>query len=326
MINSSKKILLTAINDWTLSHEQSYITNFWKNREKYIKNSGTYSAKNMWKAIKDGINYFINNNLIEVSNIKVIEIWPGVWDKLEYIINALWKNSIKEYSLRDISSYLINLSNRELNRLLNDSTKINIKIIDVYTKNKFKNRNIKNSLKWKYLFIPNNSTLFTNKNWDRNKFTNSKWIFITLDLYNDNVFSWHIWASKLCLHPLELIGIPYIDYILEWWKSNKNILFTHTYNEKDCTSNIRFDLWNYIELLKSSWIALANNIYNKYRNVHKLCILSSLKFQSEKDALEYFNVLWFNVSSKITEIDDWWIIHKYISLFLSKNYKWKKHY
>lgn len=341
-ILSRKTELLHNINDSnTLPHKLSYLYSGGQRWIDFIEKEQTKYSDLATLAIQDGLNFFKDKIINSTEpKISLIEIGAGAGDRISTICDSLGSKNIQSYKLLDISWFLLEKAEEKLieriQSLKNQPNKILLDCCDSTSKNK-----LKETIKNKFILIPNNSTLFTENGFDWNDYKSAKGIFITLDLYNEEniieTYKDHLAAKSLFLLPLKIFEIPIIENLLELKDDidkSKPKFFCYEYNQANYVFEIKFKLKDYIDKLKNEHSFLLNedkmrnnkinnsirNMNNKYNELHNkfidnndLIVLKSLKFTTVENANNYFMGQGFKVYSKESENGN----AKFISLLLT---------
>lgn len=149
-----------------------------------------------------------------------------------------------------------------------------------------------NLIKAENVLLPYNSTLFTEESFNWGSLKNYKRAIISLDIYDENIkddlLDNYINAYKLLLHPLKIFEIPIDENYIE---KNKGSLFEAGYNEKNCTYNVYFKLKDYLSSITDidrSFDPEYKLQRNKLKQIEKLLVMSSLKFDNMDTAKRYF--------------------------------------
>lgn len=326
------KLLNLIIKNKKIPHKLSYLYSGGIHWNKYINDEETkYSAKAP-EVIEEGLKHF-KDKLFPTPNdkIEIIEIGAGSGEKISAICDTLHADKIKSYKLLDISRFLLNKSNDVLfermpillkNKTKEEKEKIreeNIVLVDCCG-NEEEKRILKGSIANKYVFIPSNSTLFTEDGFQWEDLRSSKGIFITLDLYqesqNNRTFTDHLKAKKLILYPLKIFEIP-----LNFENINDSFFEVKVDQNNPFIYNITFDLMRYFtdsnvqfgKLGEDEGVIAVDQCFKEYKKLREkltkmndLIVLSSLKFKyttdidTEKTIKEYFNKHKFNADIYIS--------------------------
>ena len=304
-VNKEKISLLSKIiENKVLPHKLSYLYSGGIRWVRFLEKGNTKYCDSATLAIQDGLIKFKNS--LNNGAISIIEIGAGAGDRISTICDTLGSNNISSYHLLDISDYLLNKANEVLKermpKLRGSNNKILLDCCDSLNKEKFENE-----IKDKYVFIPNNSTLFTEEGFMLESLKKAKGVFITLDMYDKKddkkTFNDHLEAKELFLFPLRIFEIP-IDGPTLNDENNKDIFFHNkyennkfkiTFNIKAYTDKLKENLrkqdvfGNIKKIDNSESFNTYNNLRKKLISITDLTVLSSLKFSEEKDIKTYFN-------------------------------------
>lgn len=293
-------------SNWQLPHKYAYL--FHDEWGDFLQVSDKFGeqARN---ASANLLSHFLSENKLDLN---IVEIGPGIGDKIDLVCDRIGTEHILSYTLIDICSDLLNSSFAQLqNRLSFDGArsqnsskkklgKINFDCCDSSSMNKYPS--IFNN---KTVLILNNSTIFTEPNFPWDYLRKATRIIITLDKFEKSEFEEYFKARGLFLSPLKIFGVPIDEKLVNDDKYKE--LFSDnsdrtSYTNSDPYYKIFFNLKKYLndKQINSLYqkgkpsasekaLGSDNNerLYAKlqkdFENQEKIVVLSSLKFKKSSD-------------------------------------------
>lgn len=288
-------------NKYQIPHKYAYL--FHDNWTPFMDRSLRF-GENARNAIADLLNVF-RKQFFKDETIEIVEIGAGNGDKIDLVCDRIGTENISSYVIVDISEPLcrksISLLNTRLKEKQNKSRKRiqpGFKVLDFCNKNL--SQEDRTLFVNKTVLILNNSTLFSETDFDWNCLKRTKRIFITLDLFEDSkadeLFDEYYLARELFLGPLKIYGIPIVKELVkgnkyrDFFLSNKS---DPLYTNDDPFYKIYFKLNDYLETIKKdnniNYIpsetnsiledALYDTALKEFARQEKIVVLSSLKFK-----------------------------------------------